>query len=557
MLKEIFDLDLRPTGSKFVTYESVLLTPDRNKLSHFSNPKNTQNTTSYAYIDIMLERMLDEVEKQEKIFGLDLDILEPNETCINSLELLPSSDAIIEIPIKNSIQKPTVYQCVREMVINDETDGDNKQTKSEENVDLIDFESTNKENELEKISLATANLITSLETDEAKMLLDDELQIDAIDKRKYDMYFVRRASSESLSDNYPDSESDTNEHLIDPDYELIDNTTPLKYAYQLYDNRTGNDIWWEGTYRNLSIVPEEDEESVSLLGSYSGNYISKPFITRKSPTLANNSLLIKETLRSSSSSTSTSSLSSSDEGHYETFEKVVKAEVKLMVKTVDKGKEAIEIRSVREFVENPKKDIPLKESKSKSKSQFLPQKISKKINNISNRFSSMLESKGKKSSEYAVLQNPNVNKQKGSTAKQKNPKPSFTLPRLFVRTEQEPIKPSKSESDLLNNKELSRSRSELVATPSETFPLQLYPNTFNYFETSDLDENKVDLYANRPFYPCYNQYTVKPTLFQTNPFTEFTSNPFTCNSPIPQAYCDWLSEQEDISRGKVVFIFAD
>lgn len=551
MLKEIFLLDQQTTGSQIVTYESVLLTPDHNKPFNRSNsPIN--NTTSYAHIDIMLERMLNEVEQQEKIFGLDLDVLEPEESCINTLELVPSSDALIEIPVKDCIRKPKVYECVHEILINDNSNMISNDIK--ENVDLINFDDGAKENELEKISFATANLITTLECDEARMLLNEDIESNVGDPRKCDMYFVRKASSESLSDNYPDSWSDTNENCVDPDYEPIEHSTPLKYAYQLYDNRTGNDIWWEGTYRNLSIVPEEDEESASLLGTYSGSYLNKPYLNI--PNTTNDSLVLSDNLKSSSSSLSSSSASSSDEGHYETFEKVVKAEVKLMVKTTDKGKEAIEIRSVREFMEDPKKEVPMAdESKIKRKTNLLP-KISKKINNLSSKFSNILDSNRKKSSTYAVLENT-CNVKHEPVVKHKNHKPSFTLPRLFVRTnEAEPIKPSKSDSNLLENKELSKSRSELVATPSETFPLQFHPDNWDYLKT-DLDENKIDLYANRPFYPCYNQYTVKPNLFQTNPFTEFTSNPFSCNSPIPQAYCDWLSEQEDISRGKVVFLFAD
>ncbi|KAG5895835.1 hypothetical protein JTB14_038265 [Gonioctena quinquepunctata] len=555
--KDAAQKDLSSPGTQFISYESVLLNANRSVSPTSSPPKFLHRTTSYTQIDAMLEKMLFEVEKQEKLFGLDLDVLEPEEKCFNSLELHPSTDALIEVPIKKTIRKPKVYETTRELMITQEecpfdliTFTGKPQKELPHEYDLISFQESDKSKELDEITQNMDDLVKAVEADES-MLFTDKPENEYLERPynfKIDLEKAATASSESLSDHYPDSWNDEQEQgTVDDDYEFIENK-PLTHVVQLHDHKTGNDIWWEGTYRNLSIVPEEDEENVSLLGSC---YSSKTYnATPYTPLIDSqgNGLTSSKRMSSGQSSSfendyssdeSSSGLTtSSDEGTYETGEKVVKAEVKLMVKTSDRGKEAIEIRSVREFMDiSGRSNVPsadsLPKNKLKERSQTLPGRLSEKINNITNKFSGLLEKK--KASSYFQLpvdETDTGNKQKEGD---KN-KPTYTLQRVFVRN---------PESDFLVKgaaaKDAPKIKTELLATSSNHFPLDFDPN-----KQTESDTHKVDLFANIPFYPCYSQYSTTPK----SPATLFISSPFSDNSQIPQAYCDWLPEKGDNPGGK-------
>lgn len=484
--------------------------------------KYLHTTTSYTQIDDMLEKMLHEVERQEKLFHLDLDVLEPDDDCINTIELMPATDALIEVPIKKSKPKK-MFETTHELQIIDNND-----YKEEDHYEMMSFGPKSDD-------------LIDLDDDD----FDDSNYVDKPYNYELMINDVRRASNESLNDDYPDSWDDPPTHPDGDDnnnYETVENR-PLTYSYQLHDNRTGNDIWWEGTYRNLSIVPEEDEENVSLLGSYSSknnchmnscNVISSG---GRSSYLSSTSVKDDSTTSTDDDDTS-GSVVSSDEGHYETCEKIVKAEVKLLVKTTERGKEAIEIRSVREFMENAPPTKLSQEDKAK-KSQTLPiSKFDDTFSKLSRKFSSILDSSKKKSQSYSPLMVLPSDEDHSSGSK-----PTFTLQRLFLRNPSDNLLGDNNNTNLMGSsmKQLSRSRTELVAQPSDNFPL-------NY--DHNLVDRKVDLYANIPFYPCYNQ-TVVP-LQQYNPFTEFISNPFhNSQQPLPVAYCDWLPQSGDHIRGKV------
>lgn len=398
----------------------------------------------------MLEKMLFEVEKQEKLFNLDLDLLEPSDdSYVNTLELVPDTDALIEIPIK----KPELFESRREILI-----------ENDDEEDLANF------------------LITRAEI----------------------------ASNESLSEEQDD------------DYEPIEYNA-LTHVYQKYDPR--QEIWFEGTYRNLSIVPEEDEdECTSLLSNLSN------FPTRST---SSNQYSIYDSFQTHDESDSGDSETSEDsdsESFENKNESIVKAEVKLLVKTSENGKEAIEIRSVREFLENPPEKS--KSTEKKKKSQF-----GEKINSLKNKFSSFVD-RGKRNLNLKPIENDSC-----EDLLRKEKKPSFTFQQLFVRT------PESQNSSLQESKRFG-SRTELLASSSERFPLVYDPGDEEVIK----EIQKVDLHANIPFYPCYNrsdlsQYSFKPLPSpHTNPFTETISNPFNENDQIPKAYCDWLEEN---SGGKV------
>lgn len=553
-----------------LTYESVLLKPIRNREPSPDSSDSSHKITSYAQIDIMLERMLSEVEKQEKLFGLDLDVLEDNddEPCVNSLTLVPTSDAIIEIPIK---KRRRLYETKQEIILDEESNYEPvefqglKQSTSQEEpyYDLIQFADENDKQvtsseasniNLDEIQKSVTQLLLEVEKDEAAALLNQisEEDKDARDY-KYPVYFGKpnTASSESLSDysneNYPESWDSDDGEPGEYDYEPI-----LSRSYDVsrpYDNR--EDIWWEGTYRNLSIVPEEDEENLSLLGSC---YSNKSFglkpknldqsYSKNYPYFTTPSASTKETSIDDFYTDSSKSKSTDDSEHSGCGEKVVKAEVRILVKTSEKGKDEIEIRSVREFLDTspPTKDKSKSpERKKLRRSQTLPAKLSHRLTGITNKVSSIISNNKRISKSYGFLSDAEEDpRDKIETVVEK---PVFTLQRLFVRT------PDAKELKNFNTlpKEKSGSRTELLPLSPEKFPLQ-YDLNASFSDACHYNQGKgFDLFANPPFYPCYE--------FIQPHGTQFVSNPFLCDSPVPQAYCDWLSAEDEYNRGNVHVCF--
>lgn len=514
-----------------LTYESVLLNPNFNT-STSSSEEPSRETTSYAQIDIMLERMLSEVERQEKLFCLDLDVLDDtSENCVNQLVLEPSTDALIEIPIK----KPKIYETNHEIQVDDEPYGlvsfGNVETPitvpTENEYDLISFDdnlpSSTQITDLDEIQESVAKLLLKVEADEAEMLLGSIEDVEHhSDDYKYPVYFrnAKTASSESLSEWSQDSWEDD---VVDYDYEPIrtKSNEPRSFAYERYENKP-EQIWYEGAYRNLSVVPEEDEENLSLLG-----------VGAVTKTYSNPRDYLKQLSQTSTSGEyeTDTSISKSTDDEYQ--EKIVKAEVKLLVKTSGTGKNEIEIRSVRDFLDTPPKTITKVKSSVKKKmvrSQTLPAILTSKLSDLTTRVSNILGQSRSISKSTGDVENiSNIENVETTVVK-----PVYTLQRLFVRTPES--ENGRFVNSLQKSKEQSRSRSELIATSNERFPLQC---------------DSVDLYANAPFYPCYNE-TISPTNYLENdPFTEFITNPFQIHSQLPQAYCDWLPTEEQC-KGNVV-----
>lgn len=519
----LFLPDVQPEEQP-LTYESVLLSPGRNTSSS-SSEEPPHETLSYAQIDIMLERMFSEVERQEKLFSLDLDVLDnSSDHCVNQLILEPATDALIEIPIK----KPKMYETSQEIQVDDNPyelvnfSNAIASTSVDNEYDLISFEESvpksTQVTDLDEIQDSVKQLLLKVEADEAEMLLGS---IERESDYKYPVYFgnAKTASSESLSEWSQDSWEDDAD---DYDYEpiLTKSNEPRPYPYERYENQP-EQIWYEGAYRNLSIVPEEDEENLSLLGaaaSIKSYHQSRDYQKQQS-----------QTSTSGDYETDTSISRSTDD---DCPEKVVKAEVKLLVKTSGIGRNEIEIRSVRDFLDTP----PKAKTKNKStmpkkivRSHTLPAVLTSKFSNLTSKVSCILGT------------NRNISKSTGdvdSTIFEENietttVKPVFTLQRLFVRTPDSVN--GKFVNNLQNSKEQSKSRTELIATTNERFPLQ---------------RESVDLYANTPFQPCYNE-NISPIYVDMNPLTEFITNPFQRHSQVPQAYCDWLSAEEQC-RGNVV-----
>lgn len=226
-----------------LTYESVLLARPNQ-----SDPYHTDiihKTTSYTQIDAMLEKMLCEVEQQERLFSLDLDVLDQEEQCINTLELVPSTDAIIEIPIKKSIRVPKRYETTHEINISDTTTnkddiyelvtfGDSQQVPQQPKdveYDLIDFrddpEAKTPPAILDEIQDSVTRLLMEVESDEAEMLLQNIAKDDYLETVHFSNVEARKASSEeSIKDSESTSSDSWEDQNNTQDYEPIDSHTP-------------------------------------------------------------------------------------------------------------------------------------------------------------------------------------------------------------------------------------------------------------------------------------------------------------------------------------------
>lgn len=439
---------------------------------------------TFAHKTILLIPKCNTSSQSTSQTDFSLPIEDPDNKCVNTLELVPSTDALIEVPIKKTVKKPKIYETKTEINI----------TSVEDPYEMILFKG--KPETLPSNSSERAE--TENETPDAfKDPYSFKLAFESVEPSK---------TNETVNIN-------AKVFVEDPDYEPID----ARY-FSTFDS----DIWWEGTYRNLSIVPEEDEENLSIRESLSSQHtnLSLPHLPYdRNP--VGEEIYTQEFYPSSSSNIKSDSLSvtssSSAEDNNNMLEedvKIPRAEVKLLVKS-DSDSKSIEVRSVREFIKDTveKSNGKCKIIDRKKRSQTLPNKFSEGISNLSSKLNNLLEKK--KSSSYSFLPDKCE-----PDALESNTRPTFTLQRLFVRTK-----------DTLNE----HCNKELIATSSEKFPL-------NYDLTPD--NPKVDLYANLPFYPCYDQYPLTKS-------TPFTSIPILNNPKSDGAYCDWLLQKEESCKGKV------
>lgn len=435
--------------------------------------------------------MLAEVDEQERLVQLDLPgprtSLKP--FCVNSLNLEPTTEALIEIPV--SVPKsPKLYETRHQITIDDSDSNDQCSTSTFD----IDDE-------------------TSLKTLNKSQDSDSLMSFESISE----MYFLEnvpnnayRASSESLSGsecNFP-LEYIQEEHI----YEIIEPKDEFLDFSNNKESDTSNvqqDIWWEGTYRDLSIVHEEDEDNLSeRSGSIQRyKYLSEPKVELKSESTILGALKkhcdehIYDTISQHSSSdisvTTGDEYDTSDMEHNISCTKPVKAEIKLLVKTSDQGREDVEIRTLREFSDKVQHGDTNNFSK----------------NSNSKLVQSYLDTAGNKTENVA-----NQNK------------PTFILQRLFVRC------PENDFTKSITNDGIKKSPELVATTPTNTqYPLQYQPNQL----TRPKNNEGVDLYANTPFYPCYESYNSE----KVNPGKQ---------TAFPMAYCDWLLQPDDASGGKVI-----
>lgn len=472
-------------------HKSVLLIPKCNTPTESDQITNSTNPTNQPNLN------LDDLGKTD-------------DKCVNTLELVPSSDALIEVPIKKTVRKPRVYETSTEINITPNEDPYEMilfkgkpsivQETVKQNDDATDTpkEPYNFKLDFEKTTATQSQTET---TETTTTFTDFSKEGKTVEDEHYEP--VETTTLTDFNKNAELADDGTYERIET----YVDNfDLDAEKNYSFYP-----EIWWEGVYRNLSIVPEEDEENTSLLGSVSSHKTS-------SSSHPKDEIYTQEFYKSSSSNPKSDSLSlfssSSEEDNtiVETDTKVPRAEVKLLVKSETDNK-SIEVRSVREFMKNPISKTKMVDRKKRS--QTLPNRFSDSISSISNKLSSFLDKK--KSSSYSFL-SENVEPEEEDISI----RPTFTLQRLFVRTK-----------DTFTDKP----NKELLATSNDNFPL--------YYDLSaDKTKPKIDLYANLPFYPCYDQYP----LTKSGPVISFPTN---ADSQSSGAYCDWLLQKEDNREGKV------
>lgn len=461
--------------------------------------------SSYNQLDEILDHMLAEVDKQEKLVQSESPQNTLKPICINSLKLMPATDAIIEIPIPLSPKKPKIYETKHEIILQD-IDTTSESNKNVDTDSVLSFES-----------------------------ISDTYFLENVTRPKH------KASNESLNDNPSSAQScNDDEHIYEP--------VEPKENYTVESNLGFSDdqeIWWEGTYRDLSIVPEEDEDDISVISSKKYKYIKEEKqdlpVTLLSSFATNSRNFAEENYDTfshhSGSETTGDECDTSDVEHGIMSPKPVKAEIKLLVKTLDRGREDVEIRSVREFAELNKRSEP---ANPKKKDMFcgLP---------------SLIHTFPKKDTKNKMKTKLTTSSRSDSISSE-DKKPSFTLQRLFIRCPE-------YENGLLtcktpSPKELSKSYPELVAASNVQYPLQ-YDSSISSQEKlddSNMDSDKhkpVDLYANRPFYPCYDSYHSNdlPSVdySRTNSLPPNASSQFS-------AYCDWLLQPDEPIGGNVTNI---
>lgn len=431
-----------------ISYETILLDQ---KLPSRTN-SSSQDNNSYTHIDAMLERMLLAVDK--------FDTLQDNH--MNSLTLEPSSDALIEIPIKKLKSKNRYTTTANIFVEEEEKSSDSHYT--------------------EKLSAS----------EDTSRILDNEFPSDEYLEYKDEMCFGEHSIDHELSENF---------------YEPI--------APQLSSSSNAMDyVWWEGTYRNLSIVVEEDEDNYSWIDNktkMSGSQRDKIIHRNLSPS---NPSTDENTDHESESSRILSS-ASTDVSDPENCDHMIKAEVKLMITSQEDGLDSFEVKSVKEFVlKNEKKKEVMKNDSPKKKRYF-----KKKLMNFLDKPKS--DSEVVKLSTHENYENKTIIR------------PSFTFPRIFVKNTNSECKTSKLH-------DIKRSKSDFFVKPNDNYPLAM--NHESYSKISP----KMNLYANRPFYPIYGDNFKVRTKEPSNRI--FYVPPSEVS--ISEGYCNWSSES-DQDIGKV------
>lgn len=451
------------------------------------NRMQNTSTLSYTYLDNILDHMLAEVDKQEQLVNSETEQFKP--ACVNTINLTPSRNNFIELPIsKADIPKQ-------------------KNKTSSSKLNLFTLEQI--EISRDPILLDTYPYKEHSELLSTFFLTPSEDVVIELPPSGSTRSNTKKRMSHVNSYDFGPIENNNKDQSIDPTTSLIDEEEIFKQIPDLgvldeLENPNSQNIWWEGTYRNLNqfIKPENshiyEEEKQNFLDNYYPNYEKdKKFYYVYNEISTNSSDDYDST--------------DSDEPNIQP----VKADVKLLVKTTDNGKEEIEIRSIKEVLSTVKQEP--KSFKRSNSSSTLPKSYRVPFNSTE------------------VLKN-NVEK------------PTFTLQRLFIRSPGfEPGFVTKNNS-LLSSKTLSRSQPELVASSNIKYPLE--------YEAT----KPVDLHANTPFYPCYDQYSKHYDLsdslgtLNSEPIThDYTTSNYDAET-FPSAYCDWLLPSETETEGKVDFV---
>lgn len=493
----------------------------------------------------MLNRMLFDVKTYQFIAALDVDNRNAEDNpFITTLELVPSSEALLEIRIKKETELLKTYHTTGELLYNTYAEADNHSNpntfigncKNLKHIQITDIDNdeiifenakivpecrnstsskisseTNCCN-INKLQKSINKLLLEVEIDEASVLLEKISDSDYIQFKKISEACNNIETATDISHEESDWES---------------NVPKLEYFHYEGDiNR--QEVWYEGTYRNLSVLPEEYDECATLIG----NHLPREYYLKSE----NYNNMYTSKTNSCSESYLQHLLENSKADNNDKRKEKGKAEVKLLVKRTDDGREEIEIRSIHEL---------LKSSAGKNANNLLGQQYDK----------NSVEKSNKSPQNHYMKETSNTERNED--------KPVFTLQQLFVTTSVSEKNPfSGTKLSFAPCKDFSKSGTKIVALSSNEYPLQCESETNTLssckqlthefgedgvehvapINNKDVSNDTINLYANIPFYPCYNLQWSSP---QTS--SSFTPNISSYDtSSLPKPYCKWLPPTKQI-----------
>lgn len=250
---------------------------------------------------------------------------------------------------------------------------------------------------------------------------------------------------------------------LSPTEEATSEILPEKHkgSREIHEKFT-RDVWWEGAYRNSSAYPKEENFEFS-----EGEFTANPYVVSNNFPVAGG------------------------EAAEAVCKGRVRAEVRLLIKTMENGKEAVEVMSVKELVEGPSgKSVGSKKQRAKT----LPCNFKVEETSRGRNFY--------KTSSDTYLGRIVLSKESDV--------PTYTLQRFFVRGPKVKVEGDKTKINLF-------------AEQKQKFPLQF-----------DRDAGDVESSSSAPAED------------KSETFFKSSSDPF------PQPYCFWLNPTEERRGGNDV-----
>lgn len=447
--------------------------------------------------------MLAEVEAQERL--VDVDNLVYNPVCVNTFNLNPSKETVIEFPIVTKKPKPSQLSTFKfDTASNIDESGQHSPAnlaktipidESRQHINVIstaDLSKTAVDNSGRCINTPAANLSkTTIASN-----IDESGQhtpagdLTTVDNSGRCINTFNLTPSEEATIELPlptTAKRKKKSHVNVYDFgEIEDNEGSSATEIESVQDKDINElspceIWYEGIYRDESNLPADEQIEMNPSPSTFSDHMYDDIIQDS-----------QEYYVSSSDEKTGDDYESS--GSEEDVSNIppIKPEIKLMVKTQDNGREEVELRTIKDLLELSKSQE--KEIDNSFTRNTLPRRRPININLQGCEFKS---------------------------------KPTFTLQRLFVRSENnDPI--LHIHKNIQNTKHISKSQPELIASSNLKYPLQFDPNEALWFgskQTNDKADSSLVTY------------------------TEISTT-----DNFPSAYCDWLLPLDRKSEGNVKLV---